>query len=66
MWVYFIRRDDQPCIVFNSGIGKFGDKLQDTTQIIIGFFCDKSAETVTPTAAKAFVKSIRVNGKPAS
>lgn len=65
-WMHFLRRKGRPCILFRYRLGESGDDLNVATEIVMGFYCDRSAAEIDVDEAKAFVKSIRIDRKSAS
>jgi len=66
VWIHFLRRKDQPCIIFRYGIGDSGSSINEYPELIRGFFCKKWSSTITPNEATAFVKGIRIGRKQGS
>lgn len=60
VWIHFLRRNDQPCIVFNFGVGDSGDPIYEATELILGVYCNGRRRDITPEDANAFLQDIRI------
>jgi len=61
VWIHFLRRKDQPCIVFRYGVGDSGGDIDEYPELVRGFFCKKWSSTITQEEAVVFVTSIRID-----
>lgn len=60
VWIHFLRRNDQPCILFNFGVGDSGDPLYEATEFIIGVYCNDRSRSISPEEANAFLQSVDI------